>query len=198
MSVTLDDILEKMKTGTAESDFVQKLAAVTEPVSTVTDQTPTTSRVTEDEVKLAAQLDQEGRVFARAFYDELNKIATEKLALNPTTGITPNRAQFQQMNPGMQNSVLEDAGAPEINRVVAILNSLVGDPTMPATKTEVGPLATPSAAPSDGHLGGQVTNAEQMRAQEEAMAYQAVAKGASYDGTEVVSALYAHYFGGNQ
>jgi len=197
MSVTLEAILDKMKSGTAETDFVQKLAAAAETPATVTDTTPPTFDT--DEAKIAEALDAEGRVFARAFYDELNKIATEKLALNPPTGITPNRAQFQQMNPGIQNSVMEDAGAPEINRVVAILNSLVGNPTMPATKTEVGPLASPSAAPSSGHLSGQVTNAEMVRAKEEAAATSAVAKGASVNHNDVVSALYAHYFtGGNQ
>ena len=198
MSVTLEDILEKMKAGTPESDFVAKLAAAAEPTQ-VTDPTPVSSPNTnEDEAKVAQALDQEGRVFARAFYDELGKIAHEKMALNPPTGITPNRAQFQQMNPGIQNSVLEDAGAPEFNRVLAVLNSLVGNPTLPATKTEIGPLASPSAAPSSGGLGGQVTNAEVIRAKEEAAATSAVAKGASANSGEVVNALYAYYFGGNQ
>lgn len=216
MSVTLEDILDKMKTGSAESDFVQKLAEQATPVQTVTDPAPietdpaktaapvvTDPVVTDpvvtpdpvDEVKLAETLDEEGRVFARAFYDELNKIATEKVALNPPTGMTPNRGPFQQMNPAIQNSLQEDPRGPEVDRVVQILNSLVGNPTMPATKTEVGPLASPAAAAPTPVMGQQVTNAEVEASKEEAMAYKAEAAHKTGEAVDpVTSALYTHYF----
>lgn len=197
MSVTLDEILDRMKSDSSpEADFVSKLAEQTP--ETEFKPTPKTEKVAEgsDDEKIAAMIEDEGRLFARVFVDELNKIATEKSALNPPTGITPDVSPMLQMNPAVNVSVAEDGRAVEVDRVSAILNSMTGMPTNPAAKIEFeapdgGQMATPSAP-----MGAQPTAAEIAKAQEAAAAarQEAARKTGSVN---VISALYEQYFGGN-
>lgn len=192
MAVSFEDILNKVNSGKSEADFLAKLAETA-------DNTPENTEVTDgplsDEEKLASA--QAGDIFAEAFMNRVEKRAAEKLALNPPTGITPNTLAVQQMNPGIQNSVMEDPRAPEVDKVVAILNSMVGDPTMPGTKTVIDQAPNSQmAAPASPVMGMQPNNVQAMKAQETAasMAAEAGRKTASHE--DVVAALYTHFFGG--
>jgi len=100
--MTLKEILNSAQSNSPEASFLNNLNVGNEKVAETAGNTALTA---EEEAQKVAELDEEGRIFARAFIDELDKIATEKMALNPPDGITPNRAQFQQINPALQLSV---------------------------------------------------------------------------------------------
>ena len=183
MSVNLNKILQGYNT--PEREFVQKLA----------EETPVTVSETDELRKQAlAEVSEEATVFARVCAEEWSKIAQEKQALNPSpTPITPTRAPLLQMNPAVQNSIQEDARGADVDKVTAILRSLIRDVSAPGVRTVIEgsvPSQEMMAAPSPVY-GMQPTQAEIVSAQQDA-------KTAEVKHAEVVYALFDHYFGGNQ
>lgn len=147
-----------------------------------------------DAEKLASQISEEAQLWARCVVEEFQKIAQEKVALNPPLPVTPTRAPQLVMNPAVQNSVVEDARGADVDKVVAILNSLVRDVTVPGVRTVIDNAPAQEAVSPPAPVGGmQPTQAEIVSAQQDAVAM----KSAEIKHAEVVNALYQFYFGGN-
>lgn len=186
MSVSVNEILSRAKGSNPEQELVAKLASEA-------------SQTEVDKNKLAAEIEEEGQLWARAVVDEFKKLADAekaKTALNPPTGITPTRAPQLQMNPGVQLSIDETGRAADIDRVSAILQGMIRDVAAPGVRTVVDQAPNQEGLAMPAPAGGeQVTNAEIQSAQQDAAA---AAKEADAKHTEVVAALFDHYFGGNQ
>ena len=192
--MTLKEILSMSQSDSAEAAFVNSLNAGNEKVAEPV--------IVDNEAEKVAQIDEEGRIFARAFIDELDKIAAsklEKMALNAPpfglTPITPNSMVNNQVNPAVQLSVREDARGPEVDKVNAIITSLLQDITLPATKTYVHQKEQVMPAAPSPVMGQQGTVMEAAQAAEEAAAVkEEMARHASLDNSDVVAALYRDIF----
>lgn len=171
MALTLQEIIDQL----------EKTAAPVESAVEPTTQNTEIVSVDEDAEfrKIAEEYDAAGRIMARAFADEMNKIAVG------VTGITPNTAAVPD-NPAVQLSN-EDVNLPEVAQVVNTIREQTqgAEAKMtPAGQVQVEPKVTTGAGPSE-----QKPVAADMRsAQEDA----AAAKTA-----QVVERLWNHYFGQN-
>ena len=85
MGVNIDDILASLETEkTAEATLAENLSVPEENVATETpddsinEATSDTVELTEDDMqKIAAECDAQGRIMARSFVDEINRIADD-------------------------------------------------------------------------------------------------------------------------
>jgi NAD(P)-dependent dehydrogenase (short-subunit alcohol dehydrogenase family) len=106
-------VLEEPKT--PETEFATKLASAnTTPVATTSTENLETDRLQ----KLAQEADEQGRIVARAFYDELQKIAVSPV------GMTPNPAAIPD-NPATQVStgdIKEDDVAQVVKAIMQLTN----------------------------------------------------------------------------
>lgn len=167
MAYTLQEIIEQL----------EKTAAPVETDSAL--EVPETIQVDDDAEfrKIAEEYDAAGRIMARAFADEMNKIAVG------VTGVTPNTAAVPD-NPAVQLSN-EDVNLPEVAQVVGAVREMTqgAEAKMsPAGQVTVASQVVTPAGPSE-----QKPVAADMRsAQEDAVAEKQA---------EVVNRLWQHYFG---
>lgn len=170
------------------------LSKMSDPNSALAEKLAETAVSTPEQEKLASETVGEAQLWARAVVEEFAKIAQEKQALNPSpTPITPTRAPELQMNPAVQNSIREDSRGGDVDRVTAILASLVRDVTAPGVRTVVDQAPSQEGlTPPAPVYGMQPTQAEIVSAQQDAVAM----KSAADKHAEVVGALYELYFGG--
>lgn len=111
MAQTLDQIIKDLEAAVPAEKTAAAFAAETTAAPVVT-----TDTELEDMQKKAADADAEGRIIARAFVDEIQKIAVE------VTGLTPNTAAVPE-NPAVQVST-EDAHLEDVSKVEAIIKKL--------------------------------------------------------------------------
>lgn len=173
MGNTLQEIIAELeKQGSPTDESQASVTPAEAPVETPVDEN--------DELrKVAEEYDAAGRIMARAFADELEKIAVG------VTGVTPNTAA-EGDNPAVQVSN-SDINVPDVQKVVgAIKEQTQGAEAKmtPAGQVQVDPKVTVPAAPAEN----PPVAADAKTAAEET----AAAKQAS---TEVVERLWKHYFG---
>lgn len=161
---------------------LEKVAAPAEtPASTEQTAAPVETQVDEnDELrKLAEEYDAAGRIMARAFADELEKIAVG------ATGVTPNTAA-EGDNPAVQVSN-SDVNLGEVAKVVGVIKEQTlgaEAKNTAAGQVQADPKVTAPTAPTEN----PPVAADAKGAAEDA----AAAKQAS---AEVVERLWKHYFG---
>ena len=189
----LDDVLKKLEKSregedlskTAAETFVQNLSKddpVTEPEKV--EETTKVAEVPEDQEKIAQEFEDQGRIMARGFMNELNKLAVG------TEVMTPNPDAVPKINPAAELAQTEmPAEEPDIQAVVGEINRL-RQATMVGAR-EHGQSGTVTDTP---HKKPEVEGAppvvyDQAKAQ---LGSGAVNKLAS---DEIVGTLYQHYFG---
>ena len=127
-NLNLGEILAAAEAGTPREHFLAKLANIKEedPKETPMPEKVASKNLTNDEEKeieimekIAGQMDEQGRIMARAFVDEINKIAvgTQVMDTPPGPGVS---------NAAMQLSATEHSpvGTDVTGRVSAVINQL--------------------------------------------------------------------------
>jgi hypothetical protein len=178
------------------TDNVEKVAGAADATTPVveekgTPETPTeaTPEATDDMAKVA-EADAQGRIMARSFYDELNKLAVAPVAPYPADpGAIPN-------NPALEIGRGEPAQpqaekSQQINGIIASLTA--------ANKVGAGEIATPAGAQPVAHTDPQEGNMplvyDQAAAQERAAVpgAEAVKTGELAGAEKIVTSLYNKY-----
>lgn len=177
-NLNLSKLLNAMEEKDSEQTFFAKLAstpAEEKVTPAAAPETATTPVKVEEPVKVAevnTEMDKEmlqkvaesyddaGRIMARGFYDEF-----QKLAVGYQTADTPNITPALQVNPAVQLSQGTPAHQAETSRVGAIINSLRSDTLMPAGTISVRGEQRVAVIPPDAPDRGTPTAADVMEAQ---------------------------------
>lgn len=194
-SLNLDAIMAAIESAsTPEEELIAKLAGVTpvekseeivetpeKPVVTTTEKNAEPEG--DDLQKKAAEVDDQGRIMARAFFDELNKIAVGDV------GITPNPAAVPD-NPGIQLSNQGGVGAAAYGPADAVIQQLTASAQVGGPQGTIGVQGgamqpIPGVAGVDEHP----VAADAAKAKERAMADKTAAD-------KAISALYKKFVGG--
>jgi hypothetical protein len=115
MAYNLDELLVKLQEGKPLEKTAEPTPAVTEPTPALAVTEPVVDENAELQ-KIAAEMDEAGRIIARAFYDELTKIAVG------TVGMTPNPDAIPA-NPGVMVAKV-DVKEQDIAKVQQIIQQL--------------------------------------------------------------------------
>lgn len=175
MPIDIQEIISRMQSQVEKTAEEAPVAApaVAVPAAPTAAPAPAAEPTADEQQKVAAEMDEAGRVIARAFYDELNKIAVS------AHGYTPSEAEDQRANPAVQV-----AFAPErlenTMKAVQILEQLTAGERVHGTEGYI-------------QVNGQPTEPTQpeIPVEEHPLAID-VDKRAS---AEIVSAVYQHLFG---
>tara|TARA_Y100000034_G_C6824445_1_gene371611 strand:+ start:134 stop:754 length:621 start_codon:yes stop_codon:yes gene_type:complete len=203
MPLNIQEILDQLEANqTPEEALAAGLAGTEKVAEETTDATPAAETVktaedaseTSEQEKFAAELDAQGRIIARSFMDELNKIAVMDAPMTINTGAEGN-------NPGVEVSRGE-VNQEQVDKVVGVLGQLNA-----ATNAGMGEIANPAGVlsveqktPVDEHP----VVADQAAAQNAQAAGGVYAPGAlnsargeyaKQGSAEVVTTLYNRFFG---
>lgn len=189
----MDDVLRGLAEETNPEESFNAAIQGTEKVASATPElsevmwTPETSEDTD--MDKIAEADAQGRIMARAFFDEMNKMAVAPVAEYPADpGAIPNnpavevgRGELAQRNQEAQAAA---------NRIIAQLTQ--------ANKVGAGEIATPAGVQPvpkiDPNEGNQPLAADIAKMQEA----EAVKTGSASSAEMIVGALYNAYFGGEE
>jgi hypothetical protein len=167
MPIDLKELINKV-TAEAQAPAVEKTAEATPA--------PAPVQQTDDEMKkVAAEMDEAGRVMARAFYDELNKLAVS------AHGVVESVADHVKENPAVQVSTKPER-MENANKALAIIQQLTNGERLQGPEGYIavnGNIVSPAApefVPSP--------------ANETAVAYDATKQG----NAEVITKLYERFF----
>lgn len=192
--------MEEILKGLEESNKPEESfnAALQEKVAEYSEQEKETPETPEDsEMAKIAEADAQGRIMARAFFDEFVKVAVAPVAEYPADpGAIPN-------NPTVEVGRGEPAQSHQEAQAAA--NALIAQ-LVAAGKVGAGEIATPAGAQpikhSDPLEGNQPLAADVAKAQERAAVSASMAepeKTSSNEGAgKIVGALYSKYFGGEE
>lgn len=114
MATTLDQIIKELETA-ASAPAAEKTASAAQTTAAPAAST-TASPELDAMQKRAADLDSEGRIIARAFVDEIQKIAVEVTGITPNTGAVPSNPAVQVSNDGEHEA--------DVAKVEAIIKKL--------------------------------------------------------------------------
>ena len=177
-NLNIDALIESLQSAsTPENDLIEKLAemATDEPVEEIVEEEEKPEEEkSADLAKVAELADDQGRIIARAFMDELNKIAVE------TVGMTVNTAtEGENLNMHLSNKDVHT------------------DVTAPADAVIRGLTAAVQAGGPQGEIGGTGLSSQSIAgtpADEAPVAGVSGTVKAASD--KVIEALYAKYVGG--
>ncbi|MBC8549302.1 MAG: hypothetical protein H8D23_06590 [Candidatus Brocadiales bacterium] len=193
MGINMEQVLQALaETENPEESFnaalqdTEKVASATPAVEEEVMETPETSE--DEDLAKVAEADAQGRIMARAFHDELNKLAVAPVAAYPADpGALPNNPAVE-MGRG-EPAQRHQAGQSAANGLIAQLSS--------AGKVGQGEFGTPAGVqplpPTDPMEGNQPLAADMGKMQERAAVpgADAVKTGA----LKITETLYNKYFG---
>lgn len=191
MNINIDELVAQLESGNPEQAFIAKIAstteanapvaaAVTEPAAAVTEP----AAVSEDELlrKQAQEAEDSGRIMARGFYDELNKLSALKKEAVGVEGITPN-PDAVPANPAVQVAST-DGHMADVSKVNSIIQNLTQGT---------------QAHGNNGYIqvnGAPVAQTQPALQDEHPVAVDATRSHMKAASAEAVSFLYSRYFGG--
>ena len=188
MSLNIQEILDSLEADqTPEEALANGLAEDTEKTASAQE---TPQENTDEQVKLAEELDAQGRIIARSFMDELHKIAVADAPMTINTAAEGN-------NPSVEVS-RGDINEEQIAKVVQILQSLHA-PTNAGTG-EIAGRGTNYTVEQKTPVDEHPLVADQAAAQRAAAAGGQVAPGmvnserGKYSQAEVLTTLYNRFF----
>ena len=188
MSLNMEQVLEALETQDPKEAFVAGLQEKTAEAEQETETPETQTKVSEEDLTKVAEADAQGRIMARAFFDELQKVGVAPIADYPADpAAIPN-------NPAVEVGRGEPA-QPQAEKSMKI-NSIIAGLTA-AGKVGAGEIATPAGPAPEQKVnpqeGNQPLAADVRKAQERAAVPGVdVEKQSAF---KIVDSLYNKYFG---
>ena len=190
MSLKIEEILQELEassTATPENDFARGLLGQEQEKVAEDSSTETAENVSTDE-DLVKEADAQGRIMARAFVEELNKVAVAPIADYPADpGAIPNNPALE-LPRGEANQPHAEQSA-KVNAIIAQLTS--------ANKVGAGEIASPAGVVSieEKTPGNEVQVAADAAKEQEQAATGGGASGEKTGADRILSNLYTTYFG---
>lgn len=190
MSINIEQVLASLdENENPEGSFLANLQEKTASAGTQEKETPETPK--DPDMEKIAEADAQGRIMARAFFDELEKVGVLPMAEYPADpgAVTNNPAVEVGRGEPAQRNVEGQSAA---NQLIAELTA--------ANKVGAGEVSTPAGAQpvakTDPNEGNQPLAADAAKAQEKAAVpgAEAVKTGA----LKITKTLYNKYFGGEE